>query len=148
MSVEWTFAAPKTLEKLRVTSCDIPDGRQYDDIKITDVFVKTTDSSDWVSLGCGAVNWKGSDGQGSMIYAGLEDVEAGCLAENVTALKLVSGTPNNVAQYYAEIEAVGASAAMGPVIGTIDIFQSCVSSASAPTICSVTSTSLSTPFSP
>lgn len=120
-TASWTFAVPKTIEKIRVTSCDITDGRNYDNIKVSDIQVKTTSSDEWTSLGCGALNYEGSNAQGIMIYAILEDAANGCLADQVTALRFVSGTPNNVAQYYAEIEAVGHSSASGPVVDSFAI---------------------------
>ena len=122
-TVEWSFNVPTTLERIRITSCDIPDGRQYDDMKIADIKVKTSASSEWVSLGCEALNWNGSNAQGIILQATLEDVVAGYIAQDVTALRFVFAVPNNVAQYYSEIEAVGSASALGPVISSFDIIS-------------------------
>ncbi len=120
-TVEWDFVTPKTLEKIRITTCDITDGRQYDDITIADVLVKRAGSEDWVSLGCGSVEWQGSNGAGIMLYVMLEDSVAGHIAESVTGLRVKFGQHNNVAQYYSEIEAVGFAEATGPVLDAIDV---------------------------
>ena len=120
-TVEWNFGAPRTLERIRITTCDITDGRQYDDIAIADVLVKYADLEDWVSLGCGSINWKGTDGAGIMLYVTLEDSVSGRIAEGVMGLRVKFGQHNNVAQYYSEIEAVGFAEATGPVIGSFDI---------------------------
>lgn len=120
-TVEWNFGAPRTLERIRITTCDITDGRQYDDIAIADVLVKYAASGDWVSLGCGSINWKGTDGAGIMLYVTLEDSVSGRIAEGVMGLRVKFGQHNNVAQYYSEIEAVGFAEATGPVIGSFDI---------------------------
>jgi len=122
-TVEWSFNVPTTLECIRITSCDIPDGRQYDDMKIADIKVKTSASSEWVSIGCEALNWNGSNASGIMLQATLEDVAAGYVAQEVTALRFVFAAPNNVAQYYSEIEAVGSASALGPVISSFDIIS-------------------------
>ena len=120
-TVEWDFVTPKTLEKIRITTCDITDGRQYDDITIADVLVKRAGSEDWASLGCGSVEWQGSNGAGIMLYVMLEDSVAGHIAESVTGLRVKFGQHNNVAQYYSEIEAVGFAEATGPVLDAIDV---------------------------
>ena len=120
-TVEWDFVTPKTLEKIRITTCDITDGRQYEDITIADVLVKRAGSEDWASLGCGSVEWQGSNGAGIMLYVMLEDSVAGHIAESVTGLRVKFGQHNNVAQYYSEIEAVGFAEATGPVLDAIDV---------------------------
>lgn len=109
-TVEWSFDGPRMLEIIRITTCDIPDGRQYDDIKISKVEVKTPGSDSWMDLGAGVLNYNGSNAQGSALFATLADAETGFLGQNVTALRITFGKPNNVAQYYAEIEAVGHAA--------------------------------------
>ena len=109
-AVEWSFDGPKTLERIRFTTCDIPDGRQYDDIKISKVEVKTAGSDSWADLGVVPLDYAGGNAQGSALFATLGDAETGFLGQNVTAIRITFGKPNNVAQYYAEIEAVGHAA--------------------------------------
>lgn len=107
MTVEWSFDEPRSLEKIRFTTCDIPDGRQYDDIKISKVEVATSGADSWTDLGAEPLNYAGSNAAGTALFATLADAETGFLAQNATALRITFGKPNNVAQYYAEIEAVG-----------------------------------------
>lgn len=109
-AVEWSFDGPKTLERIRFTTCDIPDGRQYDDIKISKVEVKTAGSDSWADLGVVPLDYAGGNAQGGALFATLADAETGFLGQNVTAIRITFGKPNNVAQYYAEIEAVGHAA--------------------------------------
>ncbi len=106
-AVEWSFDEPRTLESIRFTTCDIPDGRQYDDIKISKVEVKASGSDSWTDLGAEPLNYAGGNTAGSALFATLADAETGFLAKNATAFRITFGKPNNVAQYYAEIEAVG-----------------------------------------
>lgn len=107
MTVEWSFGEPRTLETIRFTTSDIPDGRQYDDIKISKVEVTTSGADSWTDLGAEPLNYAGSNAGGTALFATLADAETGFLAQNATALRITFGKPNNVAQYYAEIEAVG-----------------------------------------
>ncbi len=109
-AVEWSFDGPKTLERIRFTTCDIPDGRQYDDIKISKVEVKTAGSDSWADLGVVPLDYAGGNAQGGALFATLADAETGFLGQNATAIRITFGKPNNVAQYYAEIEAVGHAA--------------------------------------
>ena len=109
-AVEWSFDGPKTLERIRFTTCDIPDGRQYDDIKISKVEVKTAGSDSWADLGVVPLDYAGGNAQGGALFATLADAETGFLGQNVTAIRITFGKPNNFAQYYAEIEAVGHAA--------------------------------------
>ena len=109
-AMEWSFDGPKTLERIRFTTCDIPDGRQYDDIKISKVEVKTAGSDSWADLGVVPLDYAGGNAQGGALFATLADAETGFLGQNVTAIRITFGKPNNVAQYYAEIEAVGHAA--------------------------------------
>ena len=104
--LDYFFDEPTTLEKIRIVSSDIPNGRDYDNIKITGVFVKKSDSASWIPLSGSNIDWAGNNSQGSMIHATLED-SSGCIANNVVGLRIAFGTPILVAQYYSEIEAVG-----------------------------------------
>lgn len=107
MKVEWSFDGPSWLETIRFTTCDIPDGRMYDDIKVSKVEVKTAGSDSWADLGAEPLAYAGSNAAGIALFATLADAETGFLAQNATALRITFGKPNNVAQYYAEIEAAG-----------------------------------------
>lgn len=110
MKVEWSFDGPSWLETIRFTTCDIPDGRMYDDIKVSKVEVKTSGSDSWADLGAEPLAYAGSNAAGIALFATLADAETGFLAQNATALRITFGKPNNVAQYYAEIEAAGRAA--------------------------------------
>lgn len=118
-TVEWNFAGPMTLEKIRITTCDITDGRQYDDIVIADVEVKVDGADEWVSLGCGSVEWNGSNKEGIMCYVKLENSEAGHLVESVVGLRIKFGPHKTVAQYYSEIEASGFAEMTRPILGSV-----------------------------
>ncbi|MCR5752448.1 MAG: chitobiase/beta-hexosaminidase C-terminal domain-containing protein [Kiritimatiellae bacterium] len=114
-TVDWTFDGPKTLEKIRFTSCYIAGSGIYDDIKIAKIEVKSSGSDSWTDLGVEPVNFAGSNTAGTALSATLEDTAAGFLGQDVTALRITFGKQNNVAQYYAEIEAVGTAASGEPV---------------------------------
>ena len=79
----------------------------YDDIKISKVEVKTSGSDSWTDLGAETLDYAGSGTAGTALFATLADAETGFLAQNATAIRITFGKPNNVAQYYAEIEVVG-----------------------------------------
>jgi hypothetical protein len=107
MTVEWSFDAPKTLETIRFTTCYTAGSGWYDDIKISKIEVKASGSDAWTDLGVETLDYAGSGTAGTALFATLADAETGFLAQNATALRITFGKPNNVAQYYAEIEAVG-----------------------------------------
>ena len=107
LTVAWSFDVPETLEKIRFTTCYTAGSGWYDDIKITKIEVKTSASDAWVNLGVETIEYAGTGTTGTALFATLADAENGFLAKNVTALRITFGHPNNVAQYYAEIEAVG-----------------------------------------
>ena len=107
LTVAWSFDVPETLEKIRFTTCYTAGSGWYDDIKITKIEVKTSASDAWVNLGVETIEYAGTGTAGTALFATLADAENGFLAKNVTALRITFGHPNNVAQYYAEIEAVG-----------------------------------------
>lgn len=107
LTVAWSFDVPETLEKIRFTTCYTAGSGWYDDIKITKIEVKTSGSDAWVNLGVETIEYAGTGTAGTALFATLADAENGFLAKNVTALRITFGHPNNVAQYYAEIEAVG-----------------------------------------
>ncbi len=107
MKVEWSFDAPKALETIRFTTCYTAGSGWYDDIKISKIEVKASGSETWTDLGVATLDFAGSGTSGTALFATLADAETGFLAPNATALRITFGKPNNVAQYYAEIEAVG-----------------------------------------
>ena len=107
MTVAWTFDSPETLETIRFTTCYTAGSGWYDDIKIFKIEVTTSDPDSWTDLGVEPLVYAGSGTAGTALFAVLADAETGFLAQNATALRITFGTPNNVAQYYAEIEAVG-----------------------------------------
>ena len=109
-TVAWTFDGAKTLEKIRFTTCFTAGWGWYDDIKISKIEVKTSGSDDWADFGVEPLNYTGSGTADTALSATLEDATTGFLAQNVTALRITFAAPYNVAQYYAEIEAVGTSA--------------------------------------
>ncbi|MBR4894263.1 MAG: hypothetical protein IKZ36_03590, partial [Kiritimatiellae bacterium] len=87
-TVAWNFPGPMTIEKIRITTCDITDGRQYDDIAIDDVEVMFDGTEEWTSLGCGSVQWSGSNASGIMCSVMLDDAGQGHLAEGVVGLRV------------------------------------------------------------
>ena len=103
-TIAWTFEVPMTIEKLRISS--LWESTYYNGISVNAVQVKYKDSADWEALDVPTVQWTGGTqlGQTEM----LSDLENGFLAENVIGLKITFGTQKAaVANYYAEIEAVG-----------------------------------------
>ena len=116
MTVEWSFDAPKSLETIRFTTCYTAGNGWYDDIKISKVEVKTSGSDSWTDLGAETLDYAGSGTAGTALFATLADAETGFLAQDATALRITFGKPNNVAQYYAEIEAVGHAVAEKDVL--------------------------------
>lgn len=120
-TVAWSFNGPKTVEKIRFTTCYTAGNGMYDDIKVAKIEVKTSSLDEWADIGADAVSFAGSGSSGSALFATLSDMETGFLGQGVTAIRITFGKPNNFAQYYAEIEAVGFAEATGPVIGSFDI---------------------------
>lgn len=107
LTVAWNFEGPMALEKIRFTTCYTAGSGWYDDIKISKVEVKISGSNSWTDLGVESLNYAGSGTAGTALFATLGDAETGFLGRSVTDLRITFGKPNNVAQYYAEIEAVG-----------------------------------------
>ena len=119
-SVEWSFAAPKTLESLRVSACYL-DGSTYTRLAITSVSVKLSGSETWDALDVPAYSDIGGRSQNVVLCASLSDSEMGYLSQNVVGLKIVFGNVSALASYCAEIEAVGYAEATGPVLGSFDL---------------------------
>jgi len=110
--ITWTFAEPVTLEYLRISSAYLADPH-YSGVNIASVSVRCEGSDEWVELQGSASGKVAGDGTTkNIICATMSDVESGCLALNVTALKVVFGAAVYAnANYYAEVEAVGRTSA-------------------------------------
>ncbi|MCR5840131.1 MAG: chitobiase/beta-hexosaminidase C-terminal domain-containing protein [Kiritimatiellae bacterium] len=118
----WTFDGPKVLEKIRFSSLWASSGKIYAGISVSNILVKTSGSSEWVSLGV-SISKSGSSTAGGAQYAILSDPGLGYLALDVVALKFVSGSVEAFANYYGEIEAVGrvSSEAYPPALGALTV---------------------------
>ena len=119
-SIEWTFAAPKTLAQIRVSACYLA-GNAYTRLAITGVYVKLATSDSWDALDVPAYSDIGGRSQSVVLCASLSDSEMGYLSQGVAGLKIVFGNVGALASYCAEIEAVGFAEATGPVIGSFNI---------------------------
>ncbi len=115
-SVSWTFDEPQTIETIRFTTqriagTDNDVSRAYGGLRIEDVYVRTSGSSEWEPLGTPIHQSGGS--VGGFMLATLADDGLGLLAENVVALKVVFLR----CEYYwfnvAEVEATGHATAGG-----------------------------------
>ncbi len=105
-TVAWSFDKPKSLKSIRFTTCFTASYGMYDDIKISKIEIKTADFDYWIDLDVEELDYAGSGTSGTALFASLHDFENGFVVRNATALRITFGKPNNVAQYYAEIEAV------------------------------------------
>ena len=119
-SISWTFAAPKTLERVRV-SCGYLDGHLYSGFTVSSVEFQAFGSTDWTPLNATA-GQIGDTGQTEILSLVLADGNGVPLAETIGALRVTFATPPiGFANYCAEIEAVGFAEATGPVLGPFDI---------------------------
>ena len=120
-SVVWTFAAPKTIESVRV-SCGYPVANQnYSGLRVSSVEVQVFGDSTWTTLNETTGEYS-DNGQNAIQWLVLADGNGEPLAEAVSALKVTFGSPTGgLASYCGEIEAVGSAAALGPVVGTLNI---------------------------
>ena len=116
----WNFSEPKVLEKIRFSS--LWSSKIYAGISVKDILVKTSGSTEWVSLGVSITRSGNASANGAQ-YALLSDPGLGYLALDVVALKFVSGSVEAFANYYAEIEAVGrtSSEAYPPVLSGLKV---------------------------
>ena len=113
-TLSWSFAAPKTIETIRLTACGYNHLYKYD--KILVVSVEVLQDGEWNPIG-GSVAFNGPDSYGSdqSLYATLADEVTGHLATNATGLRITFGNPNNLGKCrYAEIEASGHDSSGGP----------------------------------
>ena len=105
--LSWSFSGRTTIEQIRLSACYLAQSPQYDGISITAVEVKFGGSDVWTELAVPAESWGGTATAGQINLATLTN-EVGPLAQGVTALRLTFGAPENtLANYYAEVEAVG-----------------------------------------
>ena len=121
-SISWTFATPRTIEKVRV-SCGYLDGALYSGFTVSSVEVQAFGSTEWTALtsaaGAGTIP---NNGQLDILSLVLTDGNDVPLAETIGALRVTFGTPPiGFANYCVEIEAVGFAEATGPVIGSLEV---------------------------
>jgi len=119
-SISWTFAAPKTIERLRISACYLA-GNAYTRLAITGVYVKLAGSETWDALDAPPYSDIGGRNTSVILCASLFDSEMGYLSQNVVGLKIAFGNVGALASYCAEIEAVGYAEATGPVISSFDL---------------------------
>ena len=120
-SAVWVFAAPKTLEQVRI-SCGYPVvGQNYSGLRVSSVAIQTFGASTWTTLNATTGEYS-DNGQNAIQWLVLADENGGPLAEAVGALKVSFGSPmSGLASYCGEIEAVGYAATTGPVLGSFDV---------------------------
>ncbi len=93
-----------TIEKLRLSS--LWETTFYNGISVNAVQVMYKGSAEWVALDVPTVQWTGGTQLGQTET--LSDSETGILAQNAVGLKVFFGPQKAaIANYYAEIEAVG-----------------------------------------
>ena len=103
-TIAWAFSTPMTIEKLRLSS--LWESTLYNGISVSAIQVKFPNSVNWEALDVPTVQWTGGTQLGQTET--LSDYETGFLAKNVVALKITFGAQKAaIANYYAEIEAVG-----------------------------------------
>lgn len=119
-SISWTFAAPKTVESVRV-SCGYLDSALYSGFKVASVEVQAFGASEWTALTTAAESMP-NNGKLDIMSLTLADGGGDPLASAVGALRVTFGTPPiGFANYCVEIEAAGFAEATGPVIGALEI---------------------------
>ena len=112
--LSWSFTTPKTIETIRLTACGYNHMYKYDKILVESVEV--LQNGEWNQIGVSiAFNGPNSYGSDQSLYVSLADDVTGCLATNVTGLRMTFGNPNNLGKCrYAEIEASGYDASGEP----------------------------------
>ena len=111
-TIAWAFEEPMTIETLRLSS--LWETTAYNGISVNAIQVKYQDSANWETLNLPTVQWTGGTKLGQTET--LADIENGFLARKVVGLKITFGAQKAaVANYYAEIEAVGHASADDPV---------------------------------
>lgn len=103
-TIAWAFEEPMAIKNIRISS--LWESTAYNGISVNAIQVKYPDSANWVTLDVPTVQWTGGTKVGQMET--LSDAETGYLARNAVGLKITFGAQKAaVANYYAEIEAVG-----------------------------------------
>ena len=119
-SISWTFGAPKTLERVRV-SCGYLAGPTYSGFTVSSVEVQAFGSTEWTAVST-AAGQRAATSQADILSLVLADGNGDPLAEGVGALRVTFGSPPvGFANYCAEIEAVGFAEATGPVVDSFDV---------------------------
>ena len=119
-SITWTFSAPKTLERLRVSSCYLAD-KNYSRITVGKVEVKAYGSDQWTDLGVSPGSSTASQNN-DVLTLDLGDDTGSPVASSIIGLRVTfSQPPSGFANYCAEIEAVGYAEATGPVLEAFDV---------------------------
>ena len=119
-SIAWTFAAPKTLDQVRVSSGYL-DSVGYSGFTVSSVEVQAFGASAWTALNT-AAGQMADTRQGEILSLVLADGSGAPLAAGIGALRVTFGTPPvGFASYCVEIEAVGSAEATGPVVGSLDV---------------------------
>ena len=118
-NISWTFAAPKTLEQIRICTCYLS-STAYDGVHIAKVEAMFVGESSWTQI-AGESQYNGESVAGKINYTVLTNGEDP-VVQNIIGLRITFGTcETGFANYYAEIEAVGFAGATGPVIGSFAI---------------------------
>ena len=118
-NVSWTFAAPKTIEQIRISTCYLG-GAAYDGVHVSKVEAMFYGESVWQQI-AGDCEYKGESTAGKINSIVLDNGDDP-VAQNIVGLKVTFGTcENGFANYYAEIEAVGSAGVLGPAIGAFAI---------------------------
>ena len=103
-TIAWAFEEPMAIKNIRISS--LWESTLYNGISVNAIHVKYPDSTSWETLDVPTVQWTG--GTQLVQTETLSDAETGCLARNVVGLKITFGAQKAaIANYYAEIEAVG-----------------------------------------
>ena len=118
-NISWTFAAPKTLEQIRICTCYLS-STAYDGVHIAKVEAMFFGESSWTQV-AGESQYNGESSAGKINYTVLTNGEDP-VVQNIIGLRITFGTcETGFANYYTEIEAVGFAGATGPVIGSFAI---------------------------
>ncbi|MCR5752471.1 MAG: hypothetical protein K6G91_10955 [Kiritimatiellae bacterium] len=103
-TVAWAFDEPMAIRNIRISS--LWETTAYNGISVDAIHVKYKGATEWEALDVPTVQWTGGTTLGQTET--LSDAESGYLARSVVGLKITFGAQKAaVANYYAEIEAVG-----------------------------------------
>ncbi len=118
-TVSWTFAAPKTIDQIRISTCYLG-GAAYDGVHVAKVEAMFYGGSTWQQI-AGDCEYKGESAAGKINYIVLDNGNDP-VAQNIVGLKVTFGScETGYANYYAEIEAVGSAGVLGPALGAFAI---------------------------